>query len=72
MTCMTREMKYKFKNVNEAIGWLSTHDRPDESEYDCDIKHRILYRDCSNPSWFEFKSDETLLEWIQEQRDSHD
>ena len=57
-----------FKNLDEALEWLDKHDPPDESEIDCTTKHKILYIDSSNPSWFEFQSDESLIEWIEEQR----
>ena len=60
-----------FKDLDEALEWLNKHDPPDESEIDCSTKHKILYRDCSNPDWFEFDSDESLLEWIEEQRGQH-
>ena len=59
----------KFSDLNEALTWLNKHDKPTEMEIDCKIKHKILYVDCSNPNWLEFESDNSLLDWIQEQRD---
>ena len=54
--------KPPFKDVNEAIEWLSEHDNPTNCEYDCNIKHRIRFND---DNWFEFSSDNDLKEWIE-------
>ena len=54
--------KPPFKDVNEAIEWLSEHDNPTDCEYDCNIKHRIRFND---DNWFEFSSDNDLKEWIE-------
>ena len=55
-------LKPPFKDVNEAIDWLNRHDQPAESRYDCSVKHRIRFE---GDEWFEFSSDEALMEWIE-------
>ena len=51
-----------FKDLDEAVDWLYKHDPPEESEYNCNIKHRIRFGD---DDWFEFSSDTSLKEWIE-------
>jgi hypothetical protein len=58
-----------FKSLDKALDWLNKHDPPDEVDWDCNIKHRILYGDGSDSEWLEFISDKELKNWIQEQYD---
>ena len=57
-----------FKSLAKAVDWLNNHDPPDSVDWDCNIKHRILYGDSSS-DWIEFTSDKELKNWIQEQYD---
>jgi hypothetical protein len=58
-----------FKSLDKAIDWLNKHDPPDNVDWDCNIKHRILYGD---NEWMEFTSDKDLKHWIQDQHDQHE
>ena len=61
--------KPPFIDVNEAIDWLNKHDQPVESEYDCNVKHRIRFEGDGgvngSTEWLEFSSDNDLKEWIE-------
>jgi hypothetical protein len=57
--------KLKFKNTDKAIEWLFKSDKPDEFEFNANIKHWIQYND----SRMEFSTDKALKEWIQENYD---
>ena len=58
-----------FKSLDKAVDWLNKHDPPDEVDWDCNIKHRILYKEGSDSEWMEFNSDSELKHWIQDQYD---
>ena len=61
-----------FKSLDKAVDWLNKHDPPDEVDWDCNIKHRILYKEGSDSEWMEFNSDSELKHWIQDQYDQHE
>ena len=65
-----------FKSLDEAVDWLNKHDPPDEVDWECNIRHRILYRESGNfgdnNEWMEFASDKELKHWIQDQYDQHE